>query len=163
MEKPSDKRTRDLGDIQAAIKAKNHSSVKTWRLEGQQEIERNASTNLLSVNVLNKNVEVYYNLRKKCLSVRKRGLVIDHVRSILVKNAEFVVQPAGRKRVLKEKRKNVHAYVRGERVAVASFDSKSERITYNPYKNKSFVSGETGKPVYKKDIVSIDGQAILAQ
>ena len=115
------------------------------------------------MNVFNKNIEVYYNLHKKCLSVRKRGLVIDHVRSILLKNAEFVVQPAGRKRVLKEKRKNVHAYVRGERVAVASFDSRSERITYNPYKNKSFVSVETGKPVYKKDIVSIDGKAILAQ
>ena len=149
MEKSSDKPTRDLGDIQKATKAKDRSSVKTWRLD--------------RMNVLNKNVEVYYNLRKKCLSVRKRGLVIDHVRSILLKNAEFIVQPAGRKRVLKEKRKNVHAYVRGERVAVASFDSKSERITYNPYKNKSFVSVETGKPVYKKDIVSIDGQAILAQ
>jgi len=162
MEKPSCKRTRDLGDIQAAIKAENHPSVKTWRLEGQQEIERDASTNL-RMNVFNKNVEVYYNLRKKCLSVRKRGLVIDHVRSILLKNAEFVVQPAGRKRVLKEKRKNVHAYVRGERVAVASFDGKSERITYNPYKNKSFVSVETGKPVYKKDIVSITGKDILGQ
>ena len=115
------------------------------------------------MNVFNKNIEVYYNLRKKCLSVRKRGLVVDHVRSILLKNAEFVVQPAGRKRVLKEKRKNVHAYVRGERVAVASFDGKSERITYNPYKNKSFVSVETGKPVYKKDIVSIVGKNILGQ
>jgi hypothetical protein len=115
------------------------------------------------MNVLNKNVEVYYNLHKKCLSVRKRGLVVDHVRSILLKNAEFVVQPAGRKRVLKEKRKNVHAYVRGERVAVASFDGKSERITYNPYKNKSFVSVETGNPVYKKDIVSIVGKDILGQ
>ena len=49
MEKPSGKRTRDLGDIQAAIKAENHPSVKTWRLEGQQEIERNASTNLLKI------------------------------------------------------------------------------------------------------------------
>ena len=115
------------------------------------------------MNVFNKNIEVYYNLRKKCLSVRKRGLVVDHVRSILLKNAEFVVQPAGRKRVVKEKRKNVHAYVRGERVAVASFDGKSERITYNPYKNKSFVSVETGKPVYKKDIVSIVGKDILGQ
>ena len=132
-------------------------------MEGQQEIERDASTNLLSMNVLNKNVEVYYNLRKKCLSVRKRGLVIDHVSSILLKNAEFVVQPAGRRNVLKEKRKNVHAYVRGERVAVASFDGKSERITYNPYKNKSFVSVETGKPVYKKAIVAITGKDILGQ
>ena len=163
MEKPSGKRTRDVGDIQAAIKAENHPSVKTRRLEGQQEIERDASTNLLSMNVLNKNVEVYYNLHIKCLSVRKRGLVIDHVSSILLKNAQFVVQPAGRKRVLKEKRKNVHAYVRGERVAVASFDGKSERITYNPYKNKSFVSVETGKPVYKKDIVAITGKDILGQ
>ena len=115
------------------------------------------------MNVLNKDVEVYYNLHKKCLSVRKRGLVVDHVNSILLKNARFVVQPAGRKRVLKEKRKNVHAFVRGERVAVASFDGKSERITYNPYKYKSFVSIETGKPVFKKDIVSIDGRNILAQ
>ena len=163
MEKPSSKRSSDLGDIQAAIKAENHPSVKTWRLEGQQEIERDASTNLLSMNVLNKNVEVYYNLHKKCLSVRKRGLVIDHVSSILLKNAEFVVQPAGRKRVVKEKRKNVHAYIRGERVAVASFDGKSERITYNPYKNKSFVSVETGKPVYKKAIVAITGKDILGQ
>ena len=115
------------------------------------------------MNVLNKDVEVYYNLHKKCLSVRKRGLVVDHVNSILLKNARFVVQPAGRKRVLKEKRKNVHAFVRGERVAVASFDGKSERITYNPYKYKSFISIETGKPVYKKDIDSIDGKNILAQ
>jgi len=29
MEKSSDKRTRDLGDIQEATKAKNRSSVKT--------------------------------------------------------------------------------------------------------------------------------------
>ena len=115
------------------------------------------------MNVLNKDVEVYYNLHKKCLSVRKRGLVVDHVNSILLKNARFVVQPAGRKRVLEEKRKNVHAYIKGERVAVASFDGKSERITYNPYKHKSFVSIETGKPVYKKDIVSIDGRHILGQ
>ena len=130
MEKPSGKRSSDLGDIQETAKAKNRPSVKARRLEGQQEIERDASANLLSMNVLNKNVEVYYNLHKKCLSVRKRGLVIDHVSSILLKNAEFVVQPAGRKRVVKEKRKNVHAYIRGERVAVASFDGKSERITY---------------------------------
>jgi hypothetical protein len=115
------------------------------------------------MNVFNKNVQVYYNLHKKCLSVRRRGIVIDHVSTILLKNATFHVQPAGRKRVLKEKRKNVHAYVSGERVAVASYDSSSERITYNPYKNKTFISVETGLPVYKKDIVTITGKHILGQ
>ena len=107
------------------------------------------------MNVLNKNVQVYYNLHKKCLSVRRRGRVIEHTGMILLKNATFHVQPAGRKRVLKEKRKNVHAYVSGERVAVASFDGSSERITYNPYKNKSFVSVETGLPVYKLSLIHI--------
>ena len=108
-------------------------------------------------------VQVYYNLHKKCLSVRQRGKVIDHVSMISLQGATFHVQPAGRKRVLKEKRKNVHAYVSGERVAVASYDSSSERITYNPYKNKTFVSVETGLPVHKKDIVTITGKHILGQ
>ena len=108
-------------------------------------------------------VQVYYNLHTRCLSIRHRGKVIEHAKSVILRNANFRVQPAGRERVLKQKRKNVHAYIRGERVAVASFDSKSERITYNPYKNKSFVSVETGKPVYKKDIVSIVGKNILGQ
>ena len=108
-------------------------------------------------------VHVYYNLHKKCLSVRQRGKVIDHTSMSSVKYAPFHVQRAGRKSVLNEKRKNVHAYVSGERVAVASYDSSSERITYNPYKNKTFVSVETGLPVHKKDIVTITGKHILGQ
>ena len=108
-------------------------------------------------------VQVYYNLHKKCLSVRQRGKVIDHVSMISLQDATFHVQPAGRRRVIEEKRKNVHAYVSGERVAVASYDGSSERITYNPYKNKTFVSVETGLPVHKKDIVTITGKHILGQ
>ena len=48
-------------------------------------------------------------------------------------------------------------------MAVASYDGSSERITYNPYKNKTFVSVETGLPVHKKDIVTITGKHILGQ
>ena len=120
------------------------------------------SGEVVSMNVLNKKVQVYYNLHKKCLSVRKRGIVIDHVDSIILKDATFHVQHAGRKKVLREKRKNVHAYISGTPTNVAFFDGeKSERITYNPYKYKSFISVETGDPVFKKDVVSIDGRHIL--
>ena len=119
------------------------------------------------MNVLNKNVEVYYNLRKKCLSVRKRGLVIDHVSSILLKNAEFVVQPAGRKRVVKEKRKNVHAYVAGELVESCWFTRPGTRIwkhkqavTYNPYKHKTFVDRRTGEPVTEAKHVLIQDKEV---
>ena len=67
-----------------------------------------------------KRVEVYRNLNFGCFSVRAlggkhKGLVIDHVIQITLENAEFVVQPAGNRRVRDEKRKNVHAFVRGEK------------------------------------------------
>ena len=63
--------------------------------------------------------DVYRNLRDGCWSVRSRerddryGLVVARVSDVLVKDASFVVSEAGRKRVLAEGRKNVHAYVRG--------------------------------------------------
>ena len=61
-------------------------------------------------------VHVYRNLQKKCWSVKdpSSGKVFNHVNNLHMHNVEFRVQPAGRDRVLKEKRKNVHAYVTGE-------------------------------------------------
>ena len=115
-------------------------------------------------------VQIYKNLHKTSkqgetvYSVRNdKNIVEDHSTEVTLIDPKFRVGKKGRERVPREKRKNVHAFVRGERVAVASFDGRSERITYNPYKYKSFVSIETGKPVFKKDIVSIDGRNILAQ
>jgi len=51
-------------------------------------------------------VQVYYNLHKKCLSVRYKGIVIAHTRQIVLTDAKFHVQPAGREKVLREKKKN---------------------------------------------------------
>jgi hypothetical protein len=99
-------------------------------------------------------VHVYYNLQKRCLSIRHRGKVIKHAKSVILRDASFRVQPAGRERVLKQKRKNVHAYVAGELVEDFWFTEPSSRIfegkrivTYNPYKHKSFVDTNTGQPV----------------
>ncbi len=87
-------------------------------------------------------VEVYRNLHKNCYSVRaltgeNKGKVIDHVQSITLKDAKFVVQPAGRKRVLREKRKNVHAFVRGH-ITDEPF-KKGTPVKYDPYLTDAFV------------------------
>jgi hypothetical protein len=76
---------------------------------------------------------------------------------VSVTNAQFVVQPAGRKRVLRERKKNVHAFVRGE---LAVFSSEGiegewagqrprqwEAVTYNPYQDESFMRLEKGQRV----------------
>jgi uncharacterized DUF497 family protein len=100
-------------------------------------------------------VQVYFNLHKRKLSVRHKGKVIEHTSQVLLENATFHVQPAGREKVLREKRKNVHAYVSGERVCVASFSPRADRIAYNPYKNKTFINERGGGESHQRDMVGI--------
>lgn len=107
--------------------------------------------------MIGERVFVYRNLHKKCYSVKslKTGRVIAHVDSIDLVNVSFRVSQAGRNRVLKEKRKNVHAGV----VGVVS-DSCSQNVltdvTYNPYKYNSFVLKNNEVPVFSADKAHIN-------
>lgn len=95
-------------------------------------------------------VFVYRNLHKNCLSVRdvKTGIVIAYVDSILLKNIKFKVSAKGRERVLREKRKNVHAGVEGEWIKSEILPNTNDclRIIYDPYKFASFVAENTLEP-----------------
>ena len=61
-------------------------------------------------------VKVYFNLNLDCLSVidAETGLLYCHAHRVELHNARFRVQEAGRQRVIKNKRKNVHAYIIGD-------------------------------------------------
>ena len=50
-------------------------------------------------------VDVYRNLNSDCWSVRQGARVVCHTDYITLQNCEFVVQPAGRRRVLIEQKK----------------------------------------------------------
>ena len=108
-------------------------------------------------------VDVYYNLRKHRLSVRHKGLVVNHIEEIALDNVEFVVSQAGRERVLKEQRKNVHAFVRGEirEMSFADRNASGHVIKYNPYKYEAFVT-EDGTPVKGAKKVAVFGKKIVA-
>jgi hypothetical protein len=86
-------------------------------------------------------VRVYRNLHKKCLSVQAKvngaWKVIDHVDQITLVDVSFKVSQAGRDRVLREKRKNVHAYVCGT-VATFPIALQGRKVSYNPYKADTF-------------------------
>ena len=93
-------------------------------------------------------VEVYWNIRKKCYSVRHKGKVIAHVPYVVLKDVRWVVQPAGRRRVLRERKKNVHAFARGtwlygnDELQLTNDELRLTRrmpIIYNPYKHHRFV------------------------
>lgn len=94
-------------------------------------------------------VYVYYNLHKhkwsiKCMEGRMYGRVIGHADQLMLTNAKFRVSEAGRQRVLKEKKKNVHAGILGYLTNPPWPDSLTTEVTYNPYKFTSFV--------YKNDV-----------
>ena len=116
-------------------------------------------------------VFVYYNLRKKVFSVKalegkKKGLVIAHLDRLIVDQAEFVVSAAGRQRVLREQRKNVHAGVKGILTAwvVGSSDwADLTPVTYNPYLYTTFVEKSTLSPVYKARFAVLDNRRIFAE
>jgi len=106
-------------------------------------------------------VKIYRNLRDKCFSVLFRGKVIEHCDAFMLHNCEFKVSQSGRQRVLKEKRKNVHAFVVGNRVPLnkhssrlrVPLTSKVKRAMYNPYKFNSFVDFYTLQPIYRAQFV----------
>ena len=100
-------------------------------------------------------VKVYFNLHKKLFSVvamegPNKGRVIDHVDSLELEQCSFRVQKAGRERVLRENRKNVHAYISGHTCAFNEPVKVDGEATYNPYKYSTFVDKADGSPVGHK-------------
>jgi hypothetical protein len=118
-------------------------------------------------------VETYYNSHKQCLSYRPSGGKVQHAKAIILNDVSFSVQPAGRERVRRENKKNVHAFVRGMPAWVAGLEDDLEdytaqnmqrqgygRITYNPYSFESFVMVETWQSIRNATQVVIIGKDI---
>ncbi len=64
-------------------------------------------------------VSVYFNLHRKVFSIRAeegpcKGKVIAHADDVMLGDVSFTVSAAGRERVRREGRKNVHAFVKGK-------------------------------------------------
>lgn len=102
-------------------------------------------------------VRVYRNLHNGLFSVLHRGRVVAHVPEVHLNDARFVVNEAGRQRVIKEQKKNVHAFVDG------TVDHNPERgvqalptgVTYNPYRFSSFVRAHDSSPIQKAKAVTL--------
>ena len=114
-------------------------------------------------------VFVYYNLTKKCWSIRaidgpQRGKVLHHAKAWSLENVVFRVSEASRQQVLREQCRNVHAGVTGLLTSWQGLDEllgepapelspcpgsvdARKAVTYNPYKAPTFVDRATGLPV----------------
>lgn len=109
-------------------------------------------------------VFIYFNLHKKCWSIKAlegddKGRVIAHAVSFVMSNCTTKVSEAGRQRVLREKRKNVHAGIVGQlqrhsmHMELPADLQMSNKLSYNPYKGATFFDVSTNEPVLKADTV----------
>lgn len=112
------------------------------------------------------NVRVYFNFHKKMISVQAKvngsWKVVKYVEDILLKNVKFKVSEAGRQRVIKNKRKNVHAYVYGEVIESLPHPMNLifNSVNYNPYKMERFQV--QNQYVDRADFVMINGCRVYA-
>jgi len=121
-------------------------------------------------------VEVYRNLNNGMLSIRdaKTKHVVGHADRVTLMDVTFHVSQAGRERVLRERRKNVHAVVRGALVSYMFGDGYKGRsledylsflanpqfrpiafgrVRYNPYESGEFRVADA--PIHNAEAVRI--------
>ena len=113
--------------------------------------------------------DVYFNLHSGLWSMRDRrtGKVYEHARVVVsALPVALVVQPAGQRKVVQERQKNVHAFIRGaylepsENVALWQQRAEALRlipIAYNPYRGPSFYRKDTGQ-----DLTEVQAVVMLA-
>lgn len=105
-------------------------------------------------------------MHKKCWSVKNTatGRVILHCNEFEVRNAIFKVSEAGRQRVLREKRKNVHAGIFGEFISAVAVERDNKvKITYNPYKTDKFYTDDLlQEKVQSAEVVYATGRTVYA-
>lgn len=107
-------------------------------------------------------VFVYFNLHRKLFSVRalegdRKGLVIAHRDYVALTDVTFKVSEAGRQRVLRERKKNVHAGAVGQWTDDTIELTDPLAVTYNPYKYSTFVIADGELPIRTA------GRAVLFQ
>lgn len=105
---------------------------------------------------------IYRNLhRTHVFSIRERGRVVDRLVDFVAHDVRFKVNELGRLRVIRERQKNVHAFVVAQRVSKGSFELGS-LVTYNPYSADTFMCD--GEPIHVADaVIFTNGKCYLAK
>ncbi len=109
---------------------------------------------------------IYRNLHNGMWSILGSDGRVAHYAAgpVEVTDARLVVQPAGNRRVREQRRKNVHAFVRGAtftRPLVDDVPAGMRPITYNPYLYDHFTWKGTGERVDRaaRVFLAANGQA----
>lgn len=107
-------------------------------------------------------VKVHLNLHRGDWSVSeiRTGTVLCNVTDITLRDVTFRVSPSMRERVIRTKRRKVHAWAYG---TVTSFDASPDvtgqrEVSYNPYAGPTFYIRDDANPVTELPVVTFTGR-----
>jgi len=92
----------------------------------------------------------------------KGWLVAGHVTDAIVAKVSFKVSEPGRQRVIRDRRKNVHAW--GEGVLIGQSDTEIDcpiDLAYDPYRNETFVERSTQRPIRRADFLIVRNNCVF--
>lgn len=137
---------------------------------------KKAQVELVDGSIIGRIVQVYFNTTRQCWSVRDKQTrkVIAYPKNITLhghigspisgKTCRFHVGQSGRDRVVREKRKNIHAWVEGKVIAVdldvtmprlSELGAERQEAEYDPYRMYHFINKKTWVPVGRAATVQL--------
>lgn len=109
-------------------------------------------------------VLIAFHLHKQCFSIRLASTrkVAGYMDRVVVSEVRFPVSTSGRLRVLKDRKKNVHAFVLGKyKQELQNLSRLNFREAYyNPYRVQSFVDRETSEPIEYADLAICENKKV---
>lgn len=112
---------------------------------------------------MNAKYYIYRNLRTGGFSIRYKGKVIERNDTITAENIVFRVSEKGWRRVIKEKQKNVHAYIVCDKYFLdADKVDGCKIVSYNPYIAPNFVCDGLGITQAEK-VICKNGKCYLVE
>jgi hypothetical protein len=112
--------------------------------------------------------KIYRNLGNGLMSltqqINKSWILVGHTDSVAIEYPKFYVSEAGRQRVLKDRRKNVHAWATGRLLPSTGLVLPSlKQVYYCPYTQPNFTWLDSKEPIASADLlVVIDNQVFCA-
>lgn len=105
--------------------------------------------------VTGQTVRIYRNLNNGTMSIQIKGpkswKVAGHITNAVVQDVAFRVSDAGRQRVLRDQRKNVHAWGQGILIGKASEVYCPIALGYDPYNDENFIDKDTRRIITRAD------------
>ena len=102
-------------------------------------------------------VQVHYNLHRGDLAICGRNRrVLGYATRILLRDAVFWVSEASRQRCIRQKKRNVHARVRGILIREYEIGPDWRRVRYCPFTAGHFFYADTEEPIYQAPLAAID-------